>query len=413
MAKTISFVKGKGSIAHNNRDFIAENVDRTRTEYNEYYKQESLEQAYEHCFGQALEDYNAKQTREDRKKGDYITEIKHSGNGEKLFYENVVQIGDKNDTGFFREDAPDLNDVYVAAEVLREYARTFQERNPNLYLFNSVLHMDEATPHLHLDYIPVAHGYKRGMETRNSLTKALQQMGIPKAVKRNRNETVFWQERERNYIKELCQERGIEIYEKGVKRENLSLPEYRDAMHQVEEMNNEVEEERKKLKEMAEKEAETQKRLEKFEIREDLIKKADAIVKDEKEKGKGPKAKTIYDLLGRDTGFVKVEKEDWKEIKRVYNKSKTKLKLMDSYEEKISGLSRSLKEKNSLIEKCKQFLEKNGFWEQFNNFLHPKRESLLAKLEKGYREQKQRERDREREPRILQRTVRKEEEISL
>jgi len=297
MAKTISFVKGKGSIAHNNRDFIAENVDRTRTEYNEYYKQESLEQAYEHCFGQALEDYNAKQTREDRKKGDYITEIKHSGNGEKLFYENVVQIGDKNDTGFFREDAPDLNDVYVAAEVLREYTRTFQERNPNLYLFNSVLHMDEATPHLHLDYIPVAHGYKRGMETRNSLTKALQQMGIPKAVKRNRNETVFWQERERNYIKELCQERGIEIYEKGVKRENLSLPEYRDAMHQVEEMNNEVEEERKKLKEMAEKEAETQKRLEKFEIREDLIKKADAIVRTKRKRERVPKPRLFMTFL--------------------------------------------------------------------------------------------------------------------
>ena len=61
-------------------------------------------------------------------------------------------------------------DAKVASEILDEYARSFQERNPNLYLFHAVLHMDEATPHLHLDYIPIAHGYKTKLHTRNSLT---------------------------------------------------------------------------------------------------------------------------------------------------------------------------------------------------------------------------------------------------
>ena len=87
----------------------------------------------------------------------------------------------------------------AAIEILEQYAKTFQERNPNLYLFNCVMHLDEATPHLHIDYIPVANGYKTGMKTRNSLTKALQQMGFAKAVSKKENETVAWQQRERTY----------------------------------------------------------------------------------------------------------------------------------------------------------------------------------------------------------------------
>lgn len=101
--------------------------------------------------------------------------------------------------------------IKIAIEILEQYAKTFQERNPNLYLFNCVMHLDEATPHLHIDYIPVAHGYKTGMETRNSLTKALQQMGFAKAVSKKENETVAWQQRERAYLTDLCREKGIDM----------------------------------------------------------------------------------------------------------------------------------------------------------------------------------------------------------
>ena len=93
-------------------------------------------------------------------------------------------------------------------KVLEKYAKTFQERNPNLYLFNCEMHLDEAIPHLHIDYIPVAHGYKKGIETRNSLTKAFQEMGFTKAVSRKQNKTVAWQERKRAYLTELCKEKG-------------------------------------------------------------------------------------------------------------------------------------------------------------------------------------------------------------
>lgn len=154
-AKTISFPKGKGHLTHNNRDFISKNVVPERTSWNRIYMQESLEQAYEKCFGQALMDYNATQKRKDRRKENYLKEIENSGNKEKTFYENIVQIGKKEDTSVVDADGNLTEEAKVAIEILEQYAKTFQERNPNLYLFNCVMHLDEATPHLHIDYIPV------------------------------------------------------------------------------------------------------------------------------------------------------------------------------------------------------------------------------------------------------------------
>ena len=92
------------------------------------------------------------------------------------------------------------------------------------------MHMDYAQPNIHIDYIPVAHGYKTGMETRNSLTKALQQMGFAKAVSKKEYETVAWQQRERAYLTDLCREKGIDIEVLGIQRDSLTLPEYKAAM---------------------------------------------------------------------------------------------------------------------------------------------------------------------------------------
>ena len=241
MGKTISFVKGKGSITHNNRDFVADNVDRDRMAWNEYYVRQPIREAYMQIFGQAVEEYNAKQKRKDRQIVDYLTDIKNSGNKEKLFYEIVVQIGKKEDTGVLNEQGELSEDAKVAKEILDAYARSFQERNPNLYVFNAVLHMDEATPHLHIDYIPVAHGYKTKMHTRNSLTKALQEMGIAPATSKNDNETMHWQSRERDYLREMCQERILEIEILGEKRDNYSIPEYKAARQAADQLTAELE----------------------------------------------------------------------------------------------------------------------------------------------------------------------------
>ena len=247
-AKTISFVKGRGNLNHNNREFICKNVHEERVQWNKIYKRETLKEAYDYCFGNALAEYNSKQKRKDRIKQDYIHEIEHSGNKEKVFYENVVQIGKMEDTAVTDENGNLAEAAGQVIKVLDEYARTFQERNPNLYMFNCVLHLDEATPHLHIDYIPVAHGYKTGLGTRNSLTKAFQEMGFAKATGKRDNETMAWQRREREYLQYLCAGQGIEIETLGVKRDNYTLPEYKKAMEATNELQKQANEMQKQVK---------------------------------------------------------------------------------------------------------------------------------------------------------------------
>ena len=172
---SISVVKGKGSVSHNNREFVTDNVDRDRIKDNIIYKCERLEDAYRHCFEQAITEYNAKQKRADRRidgvRG-YMEKIRTSKNGEKLFYENLIQVGNMHDSGVGTKQGE------VCKQILDEYMREFQKRNPNLYVFNAVMHLDEQTPHLHIDYIPVAHGYKNGLQARNSLDKASREQGV-------------------------------------------------------------------------------------------------------------------------------------------------------------------------------------------------------------------------------------------
>ena len=408
-AKTISFPKGKGHLTHNNRDFICNNVVPERTAWNRIYIQEPLKDAYEKCFGQALRDYNAAQKRKDRQKNDYLEEIENSGNKEKAFYENIVQIGKKTDTPVTDENGVLTEEAKAAIEVLDRYAKTFQERNPNLYLFNCVMHLDEATPHLHIDYIPVAHGYKNGMKTRNSLTKAFQQMGFAKAVSRKQNETVAWQEREREYLTELCREQGIEIEVLGVQRDNLSLPEYKAAMREVEELeqqavvldkrnesleqqnddlvqktaelrgqvqemeaqNNELVLQAQKLTEQIEEAEEKEKAakevLAKHDLRAETFKMISKEVAAETKNMKSV-AVPVTNLFGSEE-YVKVKKSDWNKILDAFSKAVSRNHLLEKYEKKISGLERKIDTLTEQVEKLKRFVASRGLGEAFVEFI--------------------------------------------
>lgn len=394
MGKTISFVKGRGHISHNNRGFISNNVVPERTDWNRTYVKESIETAYDTCFGQALNDYNARQKRKDRQKHDYITEIRNSQNKEKVFYENVVQIGSKNDTAVADGKGCMTEEAEKAAKVLEKYAQTFQERNPNLYLFNCVLHMDEATPHLHMDYIPVAHGYKSGMETRNSLTKALQQMGFDKAKSRNENETVAWQKREREYLTELCREPGIEVDVLGVSRDSLTLPEYKAAMQKVESLEERAEKMEIRNKELATQAGELAKQIDELEARDksnqELLAKHDlrattlkTISKEVDTEIKNIKSAAIpvNNLFG-DEKYVKVKKSDWNKIIDAFSRAVSRNHLLEKYEKKISVLEKKIATLTDQIEKMKQFVAARGLGEAFVEFvksLAPK--SFKQKLE--------------------------------
>ena len=229
MKKSISHVQGKGSLAHNNREFITNNVDRNRIKDNVIFKQEPIAEAYHKLFDGAVADFNAKQKRADRKKKESYFEdlfnrppcqtVLTAANKEKSFYEEVGQVGLMDDTGVGTKDAE------IAKECLTEYMEGFQERNPQFYVFNAVMHMDEATPHLHIDYIPVATGYKNGLAVRNGIAKALEQMGYGKT----KDAISKWRESERGVLRNICERHGIEISEeqKGIDRQYLSVPEYK------------------------------------------------------------------------------------------------------------------------------------------------------------------------------------------
>lgn len=229
MAKmSISVVKGHGSMAHNNRNFTTPNVDKDRVKDNITYKAEPIEQAYEKCFGAEVERYNSTQKRADRRINNYIDYIKNSKNGEKLFYETVVQVGNKFDCAVGTENGE------LAKRALNDYMQDFQRRNPNLYVFNAVLHMDEATPHLHIDYIPLAHGYQRGLQVRNSLDKALKEQGIDGKANKKENSTHNWQETEKNALESFMRVYGLErAEERGLKRDHMSIDQYKAVAEQI------------------------------------------------------------------------------------------------------------------------------------------------------------------------------------
>ena len=171
MERTISAMIGKGSVNHNIRAFTAKNVDKNRSADNVEFCQEDIKQVYHKLFDEALERYNAKQKRKDRMIDNYYEKIR-MGKQEKLFHKVIFQIGNKDDMNAKSEDG------LLAKRILMEFMDEFQARNPNLYVFTAHLHMDEETPHLHIDFVPYITGSKRGLDTRVSLKSALAEEGF-------------------------------------------------------------------------------------------------------------------------------------------------------------------------------------------------------------------------------------------
>ena len=380
-AKTISFVKGKGNLNHNNREFICKNVHEERVQWNKIYKRETLKEAYDYCFGNALAEYNSKQKRKDRIKQNYIHEIEHSGNKEKVFYENVVQIGKMEDTAVTDENGNLAEAAGQVIKVLDEYARTFQERNPNLYMFNCVLHLDEATPHLHIDYIPVAHGYKTGLGTRNSLTKAFQEMGFAKATGKRDNETMAWQRREREYLQYLCAGQGIEIEIFGVKRDNYTLPEYKKAM----EVTNELQKQANEMQKQAKKDKII---IDKYNLEAEALKKIEQVLKEDENNIKGT-AVPVKNFFGNGE-YVKIKKNDWGHVLEAYKWAKSKEKLLEQYEETIIAKDNKISQLQIFKKNCISFISKLGLAERFNEFISPKSvKKELKKKQEQVNKQKQ------------------------
>ena len=210
---------GKGSVTHNSRSFTAENVDSERTHLNIDYCNEPIKKVYHEMFDDALAKYNAKQKRKDRVIPNYYEKIR-TGKQEKPFHEVIFQIGNKEDMSATGSHAE------LARTILDEYYQGFQKRNPYLRVFSAHLHMDEATPHLHIDFVPFTTGSKRGLETRVSLKKALLHQGF-EGQGRDDNELNRWILSEKKVLAQIMERHGIEWEQKGTHEQHLTVLDFK------------------------------------------------------------------------------------------------------------------------------------------------------------------------------------------
>lgn len=255
MERTISIMVGKGTINHNRREFIAPNVDADQTYKNVIYCNEDIRDVYHKLFDNALERYNAKQKRKDRKIKDYFEKIKRSKQ-EKLFHEIIIQIGNKDDMGVGTYDG------VVGKFILDDYFKDFQERNPNLKVFGAYLHMDEQTPHLHIDFVPFTTESKRGLDTRVSLKGALEKQGF---IGKSREETEWraWVESEKEALAKVMERYSVYWHDKGTHEKHLTVLDFKKKerekeVRKLEEQINEKRVELRNNQEMVDRQFETE-----------------------------------------------------------------------------------------------------------------------------------------------------------
>ena len=167
------------SISHNNRtvndplknDKYHKHIDWDKTDQNIILVQRPIREIYDENFSDAVQKYNAKQKRADRQVKNYFEKVKKD-NTLDLQREFIVQFGDKE----LCEEFPDARQGFAIQ--LEKYVEWFEQNFPDLKIYNAVIHMDEATPHLHMNVVPVATGYKQGITKRPSFSKWFKNNGL-------------------------------------------------------------------------------------------------------------------------------------------------------------------------------------------------------------------------------------------
>lgn len=235
MKYTISTHCGhKVSAAHNRRDDSSikgrEHIDSSKP--HEVWKDEKITAAYDRIFGAAIKEYNDKQKRQDRQIKNYYRQVREAAQKHPV-YEMIVTIGNK-------ENQPPPE---IGKEIMRQFVDDWQKNNPNLEMIGAYYHADEdGAPHCHIDYIPVARGFQRGLQVQVGYTKALEQQGFSRTGKKTETPQILWQRRENARLERLCRERGIEVEhtQRGQGLQHLSVEQYkeqqrlRNQQHQIE-----------------------------------------------------------------------------------------------------------------------------------------------------------------------------------
>lgn len=388
MKRTISVMVGKGSVSHNSRKFNAKNTDPERTPLNISYCNKNIKSVYHHLFDEALQRYNDRQKRTDRKIDDYYEKIRN-GKQEKLFHEIILQIGNCDDTGATSEVGN------TAKQILDEYYQGFAERNPNLYVFSAHLHMDEATPHLHIDFVPFTTGGNRGLDTRVSLKQALAAQGF-KGGSRQETEWNQWVQSEKEQLASVMERHSIEWEHKGTHEKHLSVLDYEKKARssEVEKMSEKVADLSEKVADMESKYQSVCNRIQNYEsgevslseLKKDLDNSPDYAIpepqglmsaKSYKAKFVDPLIKKLKELVV--TVFARYLKaiDDYHRVQNVNNRYYRENQRLQQDSEYLRAENKELQEDNQLLRaenKDYAFLRKMFGWERIENLMKEARE---------------------------------------
>lgn len=223
---TVSIVKGRGYLNHNDRTIKQVNSRSWKPELsnqNIVYVNEPIQNVYHELFDPALENYNQLQIKKnhpERQIKDYYEHISRSKQ-EKPFYELIAAFGNINDKN---------TEIYpVLQQCLDEYNRDFQSRNPNFYVFQQITHRDEiGIDHTHMDIVPVCSGNTRGLSVKNSFRGALKEMGYT-------GKTAFldWRQSEEKYMAEILERHGLEFERGSGRDEHLNVRQYQAEAREI------------------------------------------------------------------------------------------------------------------------------------------------------------------------------------
>ena len=206
---TISVHNGtKVSRAHNmrNRKVTDKEPHIDKNGWYAVWHDEPLRNAYKRLFGKAQEEFNLKQTRNDRRIVDYLSNVQKSAK-QHAVYETIITLGNV-------DEHPAPHESY---EILQQVYGEWKKNYPNLAVVGAYFHADEkGAPHIHIDYVPIAHGYKKGMGVQNGLVKAFGEMGF--VLKGKDTAQIQWQRDLKSKVTELAKERGFKVVEPTVKR---------------------------------------------------------------------------------------------------------------------------------------------------------------------------------------------------
>ena len=388
MKRTISVMVGKGSVSHNSRKFNAKNTNPERTPLNISYCNQNIKSVYHHLFDEALQRYNDRQKRADRKIDDYYEKIRN-GKQEKLFHEIILQIGNCDDTGVTSEAGD------TAKQILDEYYQGFAERNPNLYVFSAHLHMDEATPHLHIDFVPFTTGGNRGLDTRVSLKQALAAQGF-RGGSRQETEWNQWVQSEKEQLASVMERHGIEWEHKGTHEKHLSVLDYEKKVRsaEVEKMSEKVADLSEKVADMESKYQSVCNRIQNYEngevslseLKKDLDNSPDYAIPEPQGlmSAKSYKAKFVEPLIKKlkelvVTVFARYLKaiDDYHRVQNVNNRYYRENQRLKQDNEYLRAENKDLREDNQLLRaenKDYTFLRKVFGRERIDNLMKEARE---------------------------------------